>query len=175
MSDDIEYSGYEPGAVDRVVALHMNYYTPNWRFGPAFQEYLIDGLGEFVARLDPRKDLFLLAKRKGEIVGSLCIDGSQSQHAQLRWFILDPTIHGKGIGNGLMTRAMAFVRRAGHRHVFLYTFQGLDAACRLYEKHGFRLTQTLPEDNTYGTPVTGLRYDWEDQDQAREGHSGACV
>lgn len=165
MPEDTEYSGYEPGAVDRIIALHMDYYGPNWHFGPAFREYLKDGLGEFTARLNPDRDLFLVAKRQGEIVGSVCIDGSGSESAQLRWFILDPAIHGKGIGNGLLSRAMDFVRQAGHRHVYLYTFAGLDAACRLYEKHGFHLTETLAQDNTYGTPVTGLRYDWRSDGQ----------
>ena len=160
MSEETEYSGFEPGAVERIVALHMGYYGPNWHFGPAFKKYLMDGLGEFAARIDPEKDLFLVAKREGKIVGSVCIDGSATEDAQLRWFILDPSIHGRGIGNGLLSRAMAFVRSAGHRHVYLFTFKGLDSACRLYEKHGYRLTETLAADNTYGTPVTGLRYDW---------------
>ena len=160
MLEETEYAGFEPGAVERIVALHMNYYGPNWHFGPAFEKYLVDGLGEFTARLNPEKDLFLVAKRGGEIVGSVCIDGSATEDAQLRWFILDPSIHGRGIGNGLLSRAMAFVRSAGHRHVYLFTFKGLDSACRLYEKHGYRLTETLDADNTYGTPVTGLRYDW---------------
>lgn len=160
MSDEIEYSGFEPGAVDQVIDLHMDYYTPHWGFGPAFRTYLTDGLGVFTSRLNPDRDLFLLAKLHGEIVGSVCIDGTTSPDAQLRWFILDQAVHGKGIGNGLLAGAMDFVKRAGHKHVYLYTFQGLDAACRLYERHGFHLTETLPADNTYGTPVTGLRYDW---------------
>ena len=160
MSTETEYSGFETGAVERVIALHMDYYGPNWQFGPAFEKYLLDGLNEFTARLNPEKDLFLVAKRGGEIVGSVCIDGSAAESAQLRWFILDQSCHGMGIGNGLMSRAMAFVEKAEHRHVFLYTFVGLNAACRLYEKHGFHLTETLAEDNTYGTPVTALRYDW---------------
>lgn len=160
MTEETEYSGFEPGAVERIIALHMDYYGPHWLFGDAFRKYLQEGLSEFTSRLNPERDLFLIAKRKGEIVGSVCIDGSAAEDAQLRWFILDQSMHGKGIGNGLMERAMAFVREAGHRHVYLFTFQGLDAACRLYEKNGFRLTETLPADNTYGTPVTGLRYDW---------------
>lgn len=162
----VEYSGYEPGAVERVVALHMDYYAPHWNFGPAFEKYLNEGLNDFTARLNPANDLFLVAKLNGRIVGSVSIDGSgpAAGGAQLRWFILDQTIHGKGIGGGLLARAMDFVREVGHRHVHLFTFEGLDAACRLYEKHGFRLTETLPSDNTYGTPVTGLRYDWETAD-----------
>ena len=160
MSNDIEFAGFEPGAVKRIIALHMAYYGPHWQFGKAFETYLQDGLNEFTARLDPDRDLFLTAKHGGRIVGSVCIDGSGSEIAQLRWFILDETVHGKGIGHGLLTRAMDFVRHAGHERVFLYTFEGLDAACALYTKHGFDLTETLPADNTYGKPVTGLRYEW---------------
>lgn len=53
---------------------------------------------------------------------------------------MEPELHSTGIGSSLIRKAIDFSRDAGHQKVFLWTFQGLDAARKLYERHGFRLT-----------------------------------
>jgi GNAT superfamily N-acetyltransferase len=68
-------------------------------------------------------------------------------------------MQGRGLGRKLMRSAMQFCRDAGHRHVTLTTFAGLDAARALYEAHGFRLTDEHV-DSTWGVPVTEQCFDW---------------
>nr|WP_256818260.1 GNAT family N-acetyltransferase [Klebsiella pneumoniae] len=68
--------------------------------------------------------------REEKIVGSLAIDGEDlgQQEAHLRWFILDDSCRGSGIGRRLLSEAMAFCDSRQFSSVQLWTFKGLDAA-----------------------------------------------
>ena len=46
---------------------------------------------------------------------------------------------GTGVGGALMRLAMDFCDARAYRRTTLWTFEGLDAARRLYERHGFAL------------------------------------
>ncbi len=136
--------GYRPGALAGVVALHVQYYAPAWGFGRPFEAKVAAELGEFLDRLDPARDLFLTAwDPEGRLVGSVTIDGlaGAGQGAHLRWFIASDAARGTGLGKRLMAEAMAFVDACGYRRTYLTTFQGLDAARSLYERHGFVLAR----------------------------------
>ena len=76
----------------------------------------------------------------------------------MRFFIVDSAHRGAGLGEQLMRTALDFCRSAGHQRVFLTTFAGLDAARKLYERHGFVLTEER-SDRTWGLEVTEQRFD----------------
>jgi GNAT superfamily N-acetyltransferase len=59
----------------------------------------------------------------------------------LKWFIVDLEFQGAGIGASLIGRAMRFCIEKGYSRVYLWTFEGLATARRLYEKHGFILNE----------------------------------
>ncbi|MCS5980905.1 GNAT family N-acetyltransferase [Klebsiella pneumoniae subsp. pneumoniae] len=67
-----------------------------------------------------------MAIREGKIVGSLAIDGEDlgQQEAHLRWFILDDSCRGTGIGRRLLSEAMAFCDSRQFSAVQLWTFKG---------------------------------------------------
>jgi GNAT superfamily N-acetyltransferase len=134
--------GYQPGAIGRIVELHGTYYAAHWGFGAFFEARMARELGEFVDRFDPQRDGLWTAVVAGRIAGSIAIDGTRAgdSEALLRWFILDTGLRGRGTGRRLLDEAVGFCRRSGHRRVALWTFSGLDAARRLYEEAGFRLT-----------------------------------
>jgi GNAT superfamily N-acetyltransferase len=156
----VRISGYEPGALGRVVELHGAYYAKHWGFGVSFEVLVAQGLAEFLASFDRARDGFWIARVDGGVVGSISIVGARNESpARLRWFILDEAVQGKGLGRTLMREAMEFCDRAGHRHVYLTTFAGLDAARKLYEDFGFRLTHEAI-DRTWGAAVTEQRFDW---------------
>jgi len=52
---------------------------------------------------------------------------------------VDPKAHGRGIGNKLIARGLAWLKRAGVRYVQVVTDQNNIAAIRAYEKNGFRV------------------------------------
>ncbi|MCC6611485.1 MAG: GNAT family N-acetyltransferase [Burkholderiales bacterium] len=158
MASAIEISGYEPGAIGRVVELHATYYWKSWSFDVAFEAKVAAGLGEFFGRFNPAIDGFWIAKLGSETVGSITIDGGdwREEGARLRWFIVDEAARGKGAGQALMERAMDFCRKAGHSRVYLWTFAGLAASRRLYETHGFRVVQEH-EGTEWGKPMREQR------------------
>jgi len=160
---NINIMGYVPGAIGRVAELHALYYGREWGFGLFFEAQVAAGLAEFLQRLDPGRDGFWTVCRGGRVEGSLAIDGqkggarAEAEGAHLRWFILADGLQGQGLGDRLLREAIGFCRRCGHQRVFLWTFQGLDRARHLYEKHGFRLVQER-EGEQWGERVVEQRF-----------------
>jgi uncharacterized protein YhfF/GNAT superfamily N-acetyltransferase len=152
---------YLPGAIGTIGRLHGEYYAREHGFGVLFESKVTREFAEFAARFNPAYDGMWFVVDRGHVHGSIVIDGEGGPgQAHLRWFMLSDAIRGRGQGHRLMDAAMAFCRRAGHRHVYLNTFKGLDAARALYERAGFRL---VAEETgmTWGRPVVEQRFEWD--------------
>ncbi len=135
--------GYVPGLIGRIVEMHAAYYSRQVGFGAAFETKVVGGLSEFVTRLGKPENAIWRAEWGGQIVGGVAIDGEDlgEGRAHLRWFIVDDGLRGAGVGKALICAAMAFCDARGFRETHLWTFEGLDAARHLYEKHGFVLAE----------------------------------
>ena len=153
-------AGYVPGCIGRVAALHADYYAAAAGFGVAFESKVARELGEFCERYDAGRDGLWLVVRSGAIEGSIAIDGLQAaaDGAHLRWFIVSDALRGTGLGNALLERATGFCRERGYARIFLWTFEGLDAAAHLYRKHGFRLAAEQ-RGSRWGREVVEQRYE----------------
>ncbi len=141
--NDIELCGYVPGAIGRVAELHAAYYHQHWNFGLFFEAKVATELSEFLSRFDQTRDGFWTACLNNSVEGSIAIDGSKAatDGAHLRWFILSEKTRGQGIGNRLMRAAVSFCKEKKITRVYLWTFEGLDAARLLYEKCGFKVVE----------------------------------
>jgi GNAT superfamily N-acetyltransferase len=135
--------GYFPGAVGRITEAHAVYYHDHWGFDASFEIQVATELAAFIASWDPRRDGLWAAFMGDRLAGSIAIDGRQARTAgaRLRWFLVLPEFQGAGIGTRLAWGAVAFCRQQGFPRIFLWTFQGLDAARRLYAKCGFALCE----------------------------------
>lgn len=153
---NIELTGYVPGALGRITELHGTYYHTHWDLGLYFEAKVATELAAFLNRFDPARDDIWLARDGEKVVGAVVIDGfdAAGEGARLRWFIIDPTYQGYGIGNRLMDAAMTFCQQVGFGRVYLTTFSGLTAARHLYEKHGFVLCRE--EDGSHLTGKAAL-------------------
>lgn len=152
--------GYIPGAIGRVAELHGIYYSLNWDFGLFFEAKVAVELSEFLSRFDKTRDGFWIAEDGGKIAGSVSIDGieGKTKGARLRWFIVDPKMHGRGTGRMLMREAVSFCKTANHGKIYLTTFAGLDPARHLYETLGFVLREEWV-DAHWGKPVTAQKFE----------------
>lgn len=137
----ITLTTYSPGALGRIVQLHGSYYSREWGLGLYFEAKVASEMVEFLSRFEAAHDGAWFAQVDGEVVGSIFIDGSDAQGkgARLRWFIVDPSYHGYGLGQRLIDRAVEFCTQQRFPRVYLTTFAGLNAARYLYEKAGFKL------------------------------------
>jgi GNAT superfamily N-acetyltransferase len=141
--DELYFRGYFPGAIGKITELHAVYYHDNWRFDVSFETQVARELAVFLKEFRQGRDEFITAFVDAGFVGSIAIDGclARSEGARVRWFIVRPELHGRGIGRALMGKAIKFCRDAGHQRVFLWTFNGLDSARHLYEREGLRLSE----------------------------------
>ncbi|WP_343032454.1 helix-turn-helix domain-containing GNAT family N-acetyltransferase [Tritonibacter litoralis] len=154
------HTGYQTGLIARVVDLHISYYARKAGFDSAFEAAVAGGLADFVPRLTHPQNEIWTATHAGQIIGSIAIDGQDlgDATAHLRWFIVDPSAHGTGIGRALLQKALAFVDEQGFETTQLWTFHGLHAARRLYESEGFVLASEYTG-RQWGTEVLEQRFD----------------
>jgi GNAT superfamily N-acetyltransferase len=95
-----------------------------------------------------------IAEIDGRTVGSAAIVRVDDDTAQFRWFLVDEAYQKRGIGSRLINTALDFCRECGYKHVFLWTFKGLDPARRLYDKAGFILTEEKPNHEWSSVTIT---------------------
>lgn len=147
--------GYRPGCLADIVALHARYYARGWNFSLSFEAKVAAELAEFLPRMDASRDLFVATYGNEQLTGSIVVDASGGgiEGAHLRWFIVADEARGTGLGAELMAKAMRFCDEQRIERVWLTTFRGLDAARRLYERHGFRLAEERDEDQWRGGVV----------------------
>ncbi len=157
--NEVEFKGYIPGAIGRISELHATYYFQNWGFGQYFEAKVATEISEFLGRFDKDHNRFWTACLKRRVEGSIAIDGIQArtEGAHLRWFILSSKLRGCGYGNKLIEEAIRFCRKKRYDRIYLWTFEGLDAARHLYEKSGFRLTEEH-EGRQWGIMVTEQKF-----------------
>lgn len=136
-------NGYLPGAIGRIAELHGSYYAEHWGFGLFFEAKVATELSMFLHAYDADRDGLWLATFDGRVEGGIVIDGAHAEDdgAHLRWFILSDALRGKGVGKKLIARAIDYCAAKGYRQIYLWTFEGLNAARHLYESFGFSLTR----------------------------------
>jgi GNAT superfamily N-acetyltransferase len=158
MTDLEILTGYHPGSLGRVAELHGRYYHQHWNFGLFFEAQVATELAEFLEQYDAQRDGFWTAVQDGRVEGSIAIMGKNAnvEGAHLRWFIVSDALRGKGAGKRLIDTALDFCRGAGYQRIYLWTFEGLDAARHVYEKAGFRLEEQRMG-SQWGTEVNEQR------------------
>ena len=154
----VEYvEGYRPGTLGRIAEMHGVYYAGAWGSGAEFEGMMAQEMREFLAHYREGRDLLLTAQIDGRVVGSIAVEGSETERpgARLRWVIVDESAQGRGIGKELLRRALEFCRRAGFRVAYLWTVEGLPQSLGLYERAGFRVVERFPDDR-YSVPRVNL-------------------
>ena len=76
---------------------------------------------------------------------------------RLRWFVLEETLRGRGLGRQLVSELLATARSQGFRRLELETFSALTEAARLYRSVGFNLTWERPRSD-WGAPIVYQHY-----------------
>ena len=160
MSDVEIVRGYVPGSIGRVAELHGTYYHDHWGFGLFFEAKVATELSAFLGRYDEARDGFWTALMGGRVEASIAIDGihAEKEGAHLRWFILSDALRGQGIGYQLINAAIDFCRSNGYKGIYLWSFEGLDAARHLYDKIGFRLVEQR-RGSQWGVEVKEQRFE----------------
>jgi ribosomal protein S18 acetylase RimI-like enzyme len=146
----------KPGDLGYLIYLHGTIYAREYGFDPTFEAYVAGPLTEFV-RTRTDRDRLWIAERGERIVGCIAIVGVSGQEAQLRWYLVDPSARGLGLGWALLNEAIEFCRSAAYESVFLWTVSALTAAARLYRRFGFEKAEERPG-RLWGVDLIEERY-----------------
>jgi GNAT superfamily N-acetyltransferase len=157
MSDANVRSDLRPGDLGAIVQLHGLLYAQEYGFDPTFEAYVAGPMAEFVNAGSPRERLWI-AEKDQRIVGCIAIVAASVEVAQLRWFLVDPSARGMGLGRKLLDEAVHFAKECGYHSIILWTVSALTAAAHLYRAVGFRKVEEKPG-RTWGVDVVEERYE----------------
>lgn len=132
---------YPPGLIGTIAALFGRTIAASHGVDWTLDAMIAEQQCEFFRRFDPDRDRVWVAICGGSPRGAITIDGPRPEQgrkaARLRFFILEESLRGRGLGRSMVAEAMGYCRERKYRNVFLTTLPGLDAAMRLYEECGF--------------------------------------
>ncbi len=81
--------------------------------------------------------LFLLARRHGQVIGTIALRRMDTNACELKRFYVRDVHRGKGLGTALLRKAIAHARRGGWETIRLDTSSKSPAAITLFRKKGF--------------------------------------
>lgn len=147
-----------PGGLAESGELQIDYYARLHGFDHRFADERRRDIGAFLSAHDGSRDGVWLLVDGGRVLGSLVID-ARGEPAELRWYIVDERLRGRGWGQRLLARAMDHCL-ARHERVMLHTFSALADARRLYETFGFRQVGGEAVFSGYGVPIVDQAFEW---------------
>jgi DNA-binding MarR family transcriptional regulator/GNAT superfamily N-acetyltransferase len=137
--------------VHRQAALYASEYGWDW----TFEGLIAEILGGFVKTFDPARERGWLARRDGEIVGSVFLmRGDDAGTGKLRLLYVEPAARRFGIGAALVEACVSTARQMGYRRLTLWTNDILVSARRLYVAAGFTLVSEQPH-VSFGKSLVG--------------------
>ncbi|WP_323768482.1 MULTISPECIES: GNAT family N-acetyltransferase [Roseobacteraceae] len=130
--------------VDWLTRAHGRLYARDEGFDGSFEGLVGEVLAAFLASHDPARERGFIAWRNGQRLGSIFCTCEDAETSRLRLFLLLPQARGQGLGRWMLGRCMGFARAAGYRRMVLATHRSHAAACALYARTGWQLTQSRP-------------------------------
>ena len=147
-----------PGGLLQSAELQVDYYARRHGFGPAFEREQRREIARFLDEHDGARDGVWLLVDGSRVLGSIVVD-CRRPTPELRWFIVDEAVNGRGWGRRLLEHAMNWCTRR-HPRVVLHTFGALAAARRLYQAFGFAQVGTESGRPGVGPTMVVQRLEW---------------
>ncbi len=144
-----------PGDLGLMIYQHAAIYSRECGYDVTFEAYVAESLAKFGVSRSERERVWI-AERDGQFAGCIGIVRRTDEEAQLRWFLVDPSARGIGLGRRLFDAALAFARASGYETVMLWTEREMRTAVRMYEAAGFRKVEEKP--GTWGVEVLEEKY-----------------
>ena len=148
----------KPGDLGMVVHLHGLLYAREYGLDTTFEPYVAEPLAQCVRAGSGR--LWIAEDGTGHMLGSIAMVDAGQHVGQLRWFLLVPEARGIGLGRRLLETALAYAGDRGFLRIFLWSFADLVDARQLYERAGFRVSETRTC-HIWGAQRTELRMEIE--------------
>ena len=98
-----------PGDVGRIVERHGTLYARELGFDATFEAYVAGPLAKFAIERTDRERLWIAERASdGTFTGCIAIVATAvASEAQLRWFLVEPSTRGGGLGRWLLAQSLA--------------------------------------------------------------------
>jgi GNAT superfamily N-acetyltransferase len=149
---------WEPGDLGLLIHLHGVQNFQDYGFNAIHEAYCAKIAAEFI--LNPPKDRSFawIARKGGEVVGSVLVVERPENQAQLRLLFVSKPVRGIGLGRWLVEEAVRYLASRGFGRIYLWTVAGLDRAISIYQSVGFMQSdEKLIEE--WGKSSTEIRLD----------------
>ncbi|PTN03691.1 acetyltransferase (GNAT) family protein [Rhodovulum imhoffii] len=134
-----------PGDVSWLIKRHGALYAAEEGFDESFSERVGHVLADYVAHRDASCERAWIAQHNGRQIGSVfCMREGRPGVARLRLFLIEPAYRGQGLGARMLARVLTYARDCGYYRLAVSTYASHDAACALYARYGFVLTEERP-------------------------------
>jgi len=117
-----------------MIEKQREFYADNYGFDEKFLGYL---RSTFEAEIEK----IWIAEVDDEFAGCIGLVKKDDKTALLRWFIVDTSVRGKGVGTKLIQTLINYCQKTQYEKLSLETVSQLKTARRLYSKFGFELTE----------------------------------
>ncbi len=144
-----------------IAELHRRIYEPEYGLNDQFTASVEKGVEAAAAAGWPWGNGALwLVEREGPLLGALALTDEGNGLGRVRWFALDRSLRGQGLGRSLMSELLVEAREAGLLKLELETISVLTVAARIYRDAGFRVVWERRRLD-WGPPVTMQGYELE--------------
>lgn len=157
---DIEIRLAKGGDPSRICVFYDRIFTYQYHFLPCWEGYFIQSLGEYF--YNPEENRIWIAEKNNRIVGCIGVVYRSDCSAQLRWFGVEESLQGSGIGSALFCQCLKYCKEKGYSRLYLWTVDLLKPARHLYAKNGFILTDTKPNNEWAAYPITEEEWQYLD-------------
>jgi N-acetylglutamate synthase-like GNAT family acetyltransferase len=135
-----------PGDLGRFLALNAPIFSREYGVDRRHEAFVEASVGDAARRGFPgNREAIWIVERDGEFAGCLGLT-DEGDVGMVRWFILDPSVQGRGLGRRLLGELIERARELGYERLRLETFSLLRAAAHLYRLFGFEVVgeETAP-------------------------------
>jgi GNAT superfamily N-acetyltransferase len=149
-----------PGDAEAIADLHDCVYRAEYGLDGRFRASVARGIEEALAAGWPERSggVWLVDGDEGGLRGALGLTRLDEELGQVRWFVLEPELRGRGLGRTLVGELVAEARASGMRQLLLETFSALTAAAHIYRGVGFGVVWEQRTDQ-WGPEITYQRYE----------------
>jgi ribosomal protein S18 acetylase RimI-like enzyme len=149
-----------PGDLGEIVAHHGRLYGREYGVDATFEGHVAASVAAAGKRGFARAgEGIWIVERDGVHLGSIALTDEGDGLATVRWFVLDPSLRGRGLGRRLVAEVLALARSSGYERVGLETFSELVVAARIYRSHGFELQSEQTGPRWGREKITYQRYE----------------
>jgi GNAT superfamily N-acetyltransferase len=132
---------HKAGDLGMITHFHGKYYADKYGYSNVFEALVAKDFSDYILNFEEGKDIFYVVEKDGVVMGSLALQHRTDVSAQLRFFYLDSSLRGIGLGKKLMNYILSFARKTGYTHLDLWTHENLKSAHSIYKKAGFKIVE----------------------------------